>query len=221
MKKMKTLFVVDRKTDLATDKINQECDWINDIGVLATVKFEGTATLFQDNKLYKRWDRKLTKRFAKQKNKLKDNFVFSKDMLKEIPLGAIPCQDDFDPVTFHQPFWVEVDSDNSNVYYNEALERATNLKNGNTYELIGEKVQSNYYDINGHELIEHGSKVSDLVHFDFVSVREWLKNNNEEGLVFRHPDGRMCKIRRKDFFEFKVLFSGRKVDWRDDNIIFD
>lgn len=76
MKKMKTLFVVNRETDIAIDEINQVCNWINDVGVVATVKFEGTATLFKSGKLYKRWDRKLTKKFIKQKNKLKDKFVF-------------------------------------------------------------------------------------------------------------------------------------------------
>lgn len=142
-------------------------------------------------------------------------------MLKEVPEGAIACEDSFDPVTFHQPFWVEVDDDRSNIYYNEALSRKDNIKDGFTYELIGEKIQSNYYDIKGHILIEHGSKIAELKSFDFYSVKEWLRNNNEEGLVFKHPDGRMCKIRRKDFFQFKVLHGGRKVDWRDKNVEFD
>lgn len=31
------------------------------------------------------------------------------------------------------------------------------------------------------------------------SLLDWLTSHEEEGLVFHHPDGRLAKLRRKDF----------------------
>ncbi len=219
MKKMKTLFVIDREKQLAINEINSGCEWIFDKGVTASVKFEGTAAMFLNGKLFKRWDRKLKKKFQRIKSRQGSDFKFKEFMLKDIPEGAIACQEDFDPVTFHQPFWVEVTEDKADQYFNEALS-CSEVVEGQTYELIGEKIQGNFYEIQGHKLVAHGSLIADITDFSFESIKKWLKGNNQEGLVFKHPDGRMCKIRRKDFFEFKELNGGRKVDWRDQNIIF-
>lgn len=64
--------------------------------------------------------------------------------------------------------------------------------------MVGPCVQNNVYNLTKHELWKHGSvAVNDVVR-TFDGFKEWLLNNNCEGLVFHHPDGRMCKIRRKD-----------------------
>ena len=65
MKKMKTLFVIDREKQLAINEINSGCEWIFNKGVTASVKFEGTAAMFLNGKLFKRWDRKLKKKISK------------------------------------------------------------------------------------------------------------------------------------------------------------
>ena len=33
----------------------------------------------------------------------------------------------------------------------------------------------------------------------FNELREWLKDRDIEGIVFHHPDGRMGKIKKRDF----------------------
>lgn len=198
MKKMKTLFVIDRNTNLAINEVREECAWVLNGEGKATIKFDGTAAIFMNGKLYKRWDRKLKKKFARMKNRLGNKFVAKEHMFKEVPVGAIPCQAP-DPVTFHQPHWVLVDDKPENIWFNEALKTNPVLVEGASYELVGEKVQNNVYDIKGHELWQHGSKEVEILDLTFEGLKKWLTENVGEGLVFHHPDGRMCKLRRKDF----------------------
>ncbi len=198
MKKMKTLFVIDHNTNLVTQEVRKECEWVLNGEGIATIKFDGTAAIFMNNKLYKRWDRKLTKKFTRMKKRLGDNFVAQEHMFKKVPEGAIACQEP-DPVTHHQPHWLLVDDKPENVWFNESLKGSDNLIEGASYELVGEKVQNNIYNIVGHELWQHGSKEVNNLELTFEGLKNWLLKNNVEGLVFHHPDGRMCKLRRKDF----------------------
>lgn len=217
---MKTLFIVDRSTDLATNEIRKESAWALSGEAILTVKFEGTAALYKDGILYKRWDRRLTKKYMRLKNRLGSDFVAEEHMFKETPSGAIPCEDKPDPVTFHHPHWVPVTDGNEDAMFREALANAVNLVDGATYELVGPKIQGNMYNLDKHELWMHGSKViEDKIDLSFDGIKNWLRDNEVEGIVFHHPDGRMTKVRRKDMFDFRKLEGGRKVDWRDDNII--
>ena len=58
--------------------------------------------------------------------------------------------------------------------------------------------------------IEHGGQVVEFVDRSFEGLRAYLEQNYVEGLVFTHPDGRMAKIRRKDFKFFWVKEDTRK-----------
>jgi len=40
---------------------------------------------------------------------------------------------------------------------------------------------------------------SGVARVEKVGFREWLKGRDIEGLVFHHPDGRMAKIKKRDF----------------------
>lgn len=73
-----------------------------------------------------------------------------------------------------------------------------------TYELVGPKVQSNPDRFSSHMLVPHGTYIlNDLTDLSFEGIKEYLNTHNYEGIVFHHKntltDGRMCKIRRKDF----------------------
>lgn len=81
------------------------------------------------------------------------------------------------------------------------------LEKGNgIYELVGPKVQGNPHGYRGHVLelvVPPGPMVmalelgpSDL---SFGGIRDWLARSLFEGIVFHHPDGRMAKIKRRDF----------------------
>ena len=198
MKKMKTLFVIDHDNNLVTTDVRNECLWVLNGEAKATIKFDGTAAIFMNGKLYKRWDRRLTKQFTRIKKRLGDKFIVKENMFRKVPEGAIPCQEP-DSITHHQPHWVLVDDKPENIWFNQALGNKPTLIEGASYELVGEKVQNNVYNLTGHELWQHGSKEVTDLDLTFKGVKKWLLNNNVEGLVFHHNDGRMCKIRRKDF----------------------
>lgn len=173
MQKMKTVFVIDRDTRKATDKVQVE--WVINGEGTATIKHDGTSCMVRDGKLFKRYDAKNG---------------------KAAPEGAIPCEPSPDPKTGHWPHWVEVDaSDPASRWHAEAF---VGHHEDGTYELVGPKVQGNRYGLTRHELWKHGRDVV-VVERTREALLDWLHANDHEGLVFHHPDGRMAKVRRKDF----------------------
>lgn len=74
------------------------------------------------------------------------------------------------------------------------------------YELCGPKVQGNPHGYRGHVLelvVPPGPLVRALMldpaDRSFNGLRVWLARSPFEGIVFHHPDGRMAKIKRRDF----------------------
>lgn len=73
------------------------------------------------------------------------------------------------------------------------------------YELVGPKIQGNPEGYAGHCLIAVVPpdakrlvlKGPDARTFD--GIREYLERTVMEGLVFHHPDGRLAKIKRRDY----------------------
>jgi len=190
MKKMSTLFEViytehGRKGEIL-NKIRPENEWINDEGVRATRKYDGSACAVIDGKLYKRLDCKINKETGEYK--------------KPVPKGAIPCQEP-DKITGHHPHWVLCSEDNpADKYFIEAFDLLQNKQDG-TYELCGLKVNENNEKLANHILIPHGKDELQLTDFSFKTIKDYLsdKDNDIEGIVFWHPDGRKCKIRKADF----------------------
>lgn len=118
---------------------------------------------------------------------------------KDIPIGAIPCQEP-DLITGHHPHWVKCDRDNqSDKYHFEAFDKMV-YKDDTTYELCGTKINGNREKFNEHILVRHGSEVLPITDFSYNSLRDYLTINDIEGIVFKHKlDSRMCKIRKTDF----------------------
>lgn len=211
MKKIKTVFAIDRTVGTAVDEVVPGSEWVLAGEGTATVKFDGTSVMVSDGQLYKRYDRKLTKKWAR---KAKPGMTFEEHMFKPIPDGWIPCEETPDPKTGHHPGWLPVDpEDPANRWHVEAF--ATGTFEDGTYELVGPKISStthdwvdgkytrvgsveNRYNLDRHELWKHGTVVVEVTR-TFDGIRQWLAENVGEGLVFHHPDGRMAKIRRKDF----------------------
>jgi hypothetical protein len=172
MKKMKTVFVIDRSTHLATETVQVE--WVINGEGIATIKHDGTSCMIENGALHRRLD-------VKQG--------------RTAPDGWVPCELAPDPVSGHWPGWLPVNpEDPSNRWHVEAM--SDTLEDG-TYELVGPKVQQNRYNLGRHELWRHGSIVVEVGRTREAIV-EWLTANDHEGLVFHHPDGSMAKIRRKD-----------------------
>lgn len=179
MKKISTLFAKDPK-NLARviNKINPENEWVVNGEAIATRKFDGTAVAIIDGELFKRFDAKKG---------------------RAIPDKAIPCQE-ADLITGHHPHWVKCDrSKSEDKFFFEGFDGLT-AKTDGTYELCGPKVQGNPEKLEKHTLIKHGSEVFDFSGFVFDDLREFLSENDIEGIVFHHiSDGRMCKLRKTDF----------------------
>ncbi len=180
MKKISTLFKKDTD-DLGRviNEVNPENQWVIDGDGVATRKFDGTACAIINGELYKRYDVKKG---------------------KTVPDGAIPCQEP-DEITGHWPHWVKCDRSNpENKYHFEAFDVMV-LPDDGTYELCGEKINGNKENIKGHELIRHGNHglLGLIFPYTFENIEQYLSSVNIEGIVFHHPDGRMCKIRKSDF----------------------
>lgn len=211
MKKLKCVFVIDRENDsLATDKVNPGNEWIFSGEGVATIKFDGTAAIFLNGQLYRRWDRKLKPKFYAMRKRMGPKFVFQDHMLKEIPSGAIPCEEKPDLVTYHHPHWIPVSESNpEDVYFIEALKNTGELLiEGQTYEMVGPTVRNNLYGYENHRLVKHGSLIAEGVERSFEGIKRWLEMNYHEGIVFHRENGGMAKIRRKDF----------GILWNDDHL---
>lgn len=201
MKKIKTLFVIDRNTDMATDVLTAGAEWVIRGEGKATIKFDGSSAFFSNGKLFKRFGRKLKSNFSKMARRMGDKFVPEDHMFDDVPEGAIPCEAAPAAHSLHLPYWVPVGEGPEDKFHREALANAGEIKDGATYELVGPKVNGNPYKLERHELWEHGSVEFEVTDFTFEGLKKLFAEKlvHEEGLVFHHPDGRMIKLRRKDF----------------------
>lgn len=185
MRKIKTVFDMqyDSHHNITMGDIRPECAWVfNEPGVIATIKFDGTATAIIDGQFFTRFDAKPG---------------------RNIPKDAVPCQPDPDPITGHWPHWVPVTDEPKFKWFNEAFKNSDgdSLPDG-TFEAIGPHFMGNPYHLDRDELIAHGSVVVDDLPdklskdslFDF-----FVSHPNMEGLVFYGSDNKRAKLRMKDF----------------------
>ena len=193
MKKISTLFDIEYTGQISHIKraVRLENLWVffDPANVKAMRKLDGSACLILDGNLYRRYDAKHG---------------------KAAPENAIPCQPEADPITGHHPHWIPIRVDDTDSRWHIdalgdiKLSDITNYYADGTYELIGEKVNSNREKITGHKLINHKSVfLNDLqpltMDTGFDIIKEYLSTHDMEGIVFHHTDGRMCKIRKSDF----------------------
>jgi len=189
VKKIPSLWLYDENHNM-TKEVNPLCQWVFDGQGVPTQKWDGTCCNVNDGILYKRREVKRG---------------------KTPPVGFI--LEDCDPKADKLFGWIQVDFKNpENKYHEEAFKRlcgqvGTAIMSRNadkTYELIGPKIQGNPEQIDGHFLVEHGS-IADHVSIDplhertYDYIRQVLSNNDIEGLVYWHPDGRRAKIKQRDF----------------------
>lgn len=177
MKKIPTMFERDWLGDKSRviDKIHPGCEWARAGEGIATRKLDGTSCLVRDGKLYKR-------REVRDGDSLPPDFELSTE----------------DEETGKRIGWVPVTDGPEDRWHREAfvIEKHSN----GTYELVGPKVQGNAEGFTCHLLISHnGTGTYDNVPRAFEELREWLREQPIEGVVFHHPDGRMAKIKKRDF----------------------
>jgi hypothetical protein len=176
MKKIPTIFERDWDGDRSrvVDQPHKDCGWVFAGEGVATRKLDGTSCLVRDGKLYKR---------------------------REIKKGQTPPADfeiaTVDEETGKTVGWVPVGEGPEDRWHREAFRG--DFPNG-TYELVGPSVQGNPEKIDAHLLWAHEAAptYSDAPR-TFEALRDWLAQKDIEGVVWHHPDGRMAKIKLRDF----------------------
>ena len=208
MKKIPTLFKrefsEDHKVTKVVPEITHGCEAVLEGRCTPTEKLDGAACLVKDGILYKRYDAK------RDKNGIQ----------KKPPEGAIPCQEEPDPITGHWPHWVRCGIDKvEDKYFIEAyanslmalsdFSKVDRLPNG-TYEAIGPAWQGNPHKLTFNRLKKHGEV--DLSHSELlqalkgttpeeavVLIKSYLEIHEIEGIVFWLNGEPLCKIKRTDF----------------------
>ena len=192
MKKIPTLFKREFEghniVHILPELSDESLQWVLDGEGIATVKWDGSCCAIIDGKFYVRYDAKNG---------------------KPVPENAIKCQDEPDPVTGHLPCWLPFDKDNrGQMWYGEAYLYAQEhsdeliLADG-TYEAIGKHFNGNMYNLDYDTLIPHGKDVIEVPR-TFDGIRDYLKDNFIEGIVFWKDGEPKCKIKRSDFgFEWQ------------------
>jgi len=183
MKKIPSIFVRDWDGDrrYVLNERNPECQWVFDGEGNPTRKWDGTACKVDNGELFARYD-------YKKKSRDKGN---------KPPTGWGPCQPEADEVTGHWPGWVHVGNAPNSKHHRKVQEEAKTLPDG-TYELCGPKIGTNPEGFDRLRLLMHGGKALGDVPRDYEGLKAFFAEYAMEGIVFRHPDGRMAKIKAKD-----------------------
>ncbi len=181
MQKIISLFQRNYDGDrLVRNEITPGAEWVIAGEGIATRKWDGTCCKIENGVLYKRYDAKKG---------------------KTPPAGFIPAQDP-DPVTGHWPGWVRTSPFNKeDAWHAEAMANMQDqypLPDG-TYELVGPKINGNKEGFEEHILLKHADSIITGAPITFDGLKVWLAEFDIEGIVWHHPDGRMVKIKKKDF----------------------
>lgn len=182
MQKIPSLFVRPHGNGqkFVINEVNPKCQWVIDGEGVATRKFDGTCCLVRDGKLYRR-------RECKIGGKIPDDFEeCERDETTGKIFGWVPVDPMNPECRYHAEAWKYHSLDNKP------------LTNG-TYELCGPKVQGNPERFLIHALVKHGQEQLPECPRTFEGVRGYLLGVNYEGIVWHHPDGRMAKIKKRDF----------------------
>jgi hypothetical protein len=183
MQSIPTLFIRDYNTRPAkiTDTVTEGCQWVLDGEGFASEKLDGTCCMMRGGFLYRR--------YAYKKGRTPSDGW--------IPAQPEPREDG------NWPGWILVDLKNpADKWHLDAL--AYCVMNGieldeGTYELVGLKVNGNPYGLKDHRLWRHGVDLILSCPRDFNGLRSFLEEVPMEGIVWHHEDGRMAKLKRRDF----------------------
>jgi len=157
------------------DEVVAGAEWVLDGEGTPTEKHDGTSCMVRGGRLFKRHDRKGG---------------------KTSPDGWEPAEEEANEHTGHWPGWLPVGPGPEDQWHREAY--VASLEEG-TYELLGPKVQRNPYGNERHVLVRHGSKTLKDDPRTFDDIRDYLAAWPIEGIVWHHEDGRMAKIKARDF----------------------
>lgn len=181
MRKIPTLFRRD-PVDMrhVTREVHPDCQWVINGEGEATRKYDGTCVMLDGERWWAR-------REVKPGKESPDNFV---------PVET-------DPITGKTVGWEPIEQSAFAKFHAEAVvfgnsTGITSWPRG-TYELVGPKVNGNPERTRTHALWAHSAADVLDAPRDFDGLAEWLAAFPGEGIVWHHPDGRMAKLKRRDF----------------------
>ena len=176
MKKIPTIFK--RNPENMRELLDQphpDCLWVFNGEGIATRKHDGTCVKIENRGYFKR-------REIKPEKSIPQNFI----------------QENLDSNTGKRVGWVPVSKEaNEDKYHREVF--VYSLPNG-TYELCGPKIQGNPEKFDKHILVAHNKaeQYKDVPR-TMQGIKQWLVGKDIEGIVFHCQDGRMGKIKKRDF----------------------
>ena len=174
MKKIKSVFQRDYEGNRhIRNEVVPGSEWVLAGAGKPTRKWDGTCCLIEGGKLFRRYDVKKG---------------------RTVPNNFIPAQDK-DVTTGHWPGWIQVGEGSDDKYFREAFDGQSD----GTYELCGPKVQSNPEHFEQHVLVPHGREELGECVRTFEGIKAFLEDKDIEGIVWHHADGRMAKIKLKDY----------------------
>lgn len=177
MKKIPTLYKRDTGDlkHVLMGQINPGCEWVLAGEGIPTRKFDGTCILYEKDGTF--WAR------------------------REVKPGKTPPPAfrliSVDPNTGKSIGWEPAYQSSFAKYLEEAIKNDWSKKLGQTYELVGQKINGNPENVSHHELIEHGS-ISFPNDCNPEFLMEMCRSNGFDGIVWHHPDGRMAKLKVRD-----------------------
>jgi hypothetical protein len=183
MRKIPTLFVRDfiHGRPVLTDEITPGCEWVLEGTHPATRKYDGTCVLIEHDGLHVN--------------------AFTR---REVKDGKMPPPNyrsvEFDPVTGKGVGWEPAWQSG----FWKLIEPLVAGEADGTYELCGPKINGNPERLPAHLLIRHSiAQVLAISNpMGFESLRgdlSALARDGIEGVVWHHKDGRMAKLKGKDF----------------------
>jgi hypothetical protein len=183
MRKIPTVFVRDYSTNppRLTDQVTPGCEWVLAGQGKATRKYDGTAVLVKGDASV------MTRREVKPG--------------KPEPVGFVEVE--ADQTTGKKVGWEPWQLSSFRKVLAEII--ATVPLEPGTYELVGPKVNGNPERRDSHVLVSHqraeqitepsGTRTAE----DIADMVKEVEARGWEGIVYHHPDGRMAKIKVRDY----------------------
>lgn len=197
MQKIPTVFERDWEGDRSRvlEHVTPGCEWVLAGEGEATRKYDGTSCLVD----LRDGDLTLFKRFEVKPGKpTPDGFVQvdarTAETGGEILTGWVPVGEGPEDKWHNEAFVALLDA-NPDTWAEDLL---------GTYELLGPKIQKNPEGAEAHVLVAHEKAERYIVPRTYEGMKETLAaliNDGVgiEGFVFHHEDGRMAKIKARDF----------------------
>lgn len=184
MKKIPTLFVRnenDRR--YVTNRVSEGCEWVLAGEGQATRKFDGTCVMLDEDGRW--WARREVKPG------------------KTPPPNYLPVETD--DVTGKTVGWEPIEQSAFAKYHAEAVQNCGPGEGvTGTFELIGPKINGNPERCKDHLFVKHAYALDvDVPELTFDGIRKAVLALADvdgcEGIVWHHEDGRMAKIKARDF----------------------